>query len=261
MTSGITPNNEPGQPGLPVEGPNVLRDSSNRLSGTIKPIKNPLSAARENDPTTEVAKKLVPLVKSPRSSNLRAFQNDEHRHAAIQTILESIKDKSVAEEGIFRQSGSKDEVASLVKTLTINPSKAADLLATADIHVAVGALKEIAKNAAYESRQGQSLGRKLAEIGGSVKADKIAQLPLTLAQRNILDDVIGYAVKVAKGAETNKMTPKNLAIVIAPWFGPESTNMTDMASVKAHNANVLAFFEEIIASHISQSKQSFKFAS
>lgn len=248
MTSGITP--KPLNPELPIEGSkkpkDVLRDSTNRLSGTITPIKNPLSAAREKDPTTEVAKKLVPLVKSPRSLNLRSFQNDEHRHAAIKTILESIKDKGVTEVGIFRVSGNKDEVASLVKTLTINPSEAAELLAKADIHVAVGALKEIAKNAAYETRQGQSLGRKLAEIGGSVKVDKIAQLPLTQAQRNILDSVIGYAVKVAQAAETNKMDPKNLAIVMAPWFGPESTNMADMASIKAHNEKVVAFFEAMI---------------
>lgn len=153
--------------------------------------------------------------------------------------------------GIFRVAADQNRAQALTAALTNDPTAALD---NHDIHEVCDALKKSLRKLAFDP----AVRTALIEIGQTDPIDlkKVKSLPLTDAQKEILDQVVQYFAEVSAQSATNKMDAHNLAIILAPLFSPEE----QMAALHYLNyiPDVTRLFEALIGSYAKGEPCSFK---
>lgn len=138
---------------------------------------------------------------------------------AVHSIQELLSRKSLSTEGIFRVSGSKEIIFSLKKKYDL--ANYPDLTKVEDVHVISGLLKLSLREMESPLLTFKLYGDFLKAVNGTDKAAKITSLrtvvnKLPPANRSFLEYLMKFLRKVVQQSDQNKMSHKNLAIVMAP---------------------------------------------
>lgn len=262
MTSGDIKTPPPGQPGLPQAGKEppkpqgvtskVFSALKGLLPGSKKEaaeVKKPLRTIPPAQEKAQEATKSVPL---PKIGLHRVPQN---QLTMVNNLLKFLDTKGYETEGIFRISGSGPNVRELKGKLEKNPQ--ANISDNIELHDAMGALKAIWEEVAFDP----SVGQKLVEFAKTQSLDvsNLKDLPLTKPQREILDKILDYAVKVAKNSEVNKMPTANIAMVLAPVFLPKTQDL-DPLKMLTDNAAIINALTTILNHNANPNNRPFKFS-
>lgn len=262
MASGDIKTPPPGQSGIPqpskepTKAPGVTSKVFSALKGLLPgskkeaaDVKKPLRTIPPAQEKTQETTKSVPL---PKIGQHRLPYN---QLTMVENLLKFLDAKGYETEGIFRISGSGPNVRELKGALEKNPQ--ANISDTVELHDAMGALKAVWEEVAFDPR----VGEKLVEFSKTQNQDvtKLKDLPLTKPQREILDKIIDYAIKVAQNSEATKMPTANIAMVLAPVFLPKTQDL-DPLKMLTDNAAIINALTTILNHNANPNNRPFKFS-
>lgn len=172
----------------------------------------------------------------------------EQAQPVFEALIAGIEQQGVESEGLYRVSGVKSHIESLVKALgdprTSNSAKAALIAGTDNIHTLTAALKLLLRELTPPVIPSDQYAGIMAarRSGGAALALAVAGLPP--AHVLLLRTLRRHLAMVALEEKRNRMTLGNLALMFGPnWMRSPMGEMGDLADIPAQTAVAQAILE------------------